>query len=199
MKKLLLAFAILAYACMFYNRDQDGLEALASGTVQIEESVTLNSAPADMSLYGLDSSANFESVSLAESIRIFKENSSGIVFYAKPDSAECRIAAEVLQEAAQELNVKVYVVNTSDSVSTEDLSTLTTYIDSTLYVDQAGNKSFFVPDLIAVNNGVITGYHTSTVKGIAVSSNENIVLSDDQKKELKKYYLEVIHSITKTA
>ena len=95
--------------------------------------------------------------------------------------------------------MKVYIVNTSDSVSAEDLSTLTTYIDSTLYVDQAGNKSFFVPDLIAVNNGVITGYHTSTVKGIAVSSNENIVLSDEQKNELKKYYLEVIHSITKAA
>ena len=45
----------------------------------------------------------------------------------------------------------------------------------------------------------MTGYHTSTVKGIAVSSNENIVLSDDQKKELKKYYLEVIHSINKAA
>ena len=187
MKKLLLAFVILAYACMFYNRDQDGMEALASGTVQIEETVTLNSAPADMSVYGLESSAHFTSVSLAESIRIFKENSSALVFYAKPDSAECKIAASVLQEAAKELDVNVYVVNTSDSVSAEDLSTLTTYIDSTLYVDQAGNKSFFVPDLIAVNHGVITGYHTSTVKGIAVSSNENIVLSDDQKKELKKF------------
>ena len=199
MKKLLLAFVILAYACMFYNRDQDGMEALASGTVQIEETVTLNSAPADMSVYGLENSAHFTSVSLAESIRIFKENSSALVFYAKPDSAECKIAASVLQEAAKELDVNVYVVNTSDSVSAEDLSTLTTYIDSTLYVDQAGNKSFFVPDLIAVNHGVITGYHTSTVKGIAVSSNENIVLSDDQKKELKKYYLEVIHSINKAA
>lgn len=199
MKKLLLAFVILAYACMFYNRDQDGMEALASGTVQIEETVTLNSAPADMSVYGLESSAHFTSVSLAESIRIFKENSSALVFYAKPDSAECKIAASVLQEAAKELDVNVYVVNTSDSVSAEDLSALTTYIDSTLYVDQAGNKSFFVPDLIAVNHGVITGYHTSTVKGIAVSSNENIVLSDDQKKELKKYYLEVIHSINKAA
>lgn len=199
MKKLLLAFVILAYACMFYNRDQDGMEALASGTVQIEETVTLNSAPADMSVYGLESSAHFTSVSLAESIRIFKENSSALVFYAKPDSAECKIAASVLQEAAKELDVNVYVVNTSDSVSAEDLSALTTYIDSTLYVDQAGTKSFFVPDLIAVNHGVITGYHTSTVKGIAVSSNENIVLSDDQKKELKKYYLEVIHSINKAA
>ena len=199
MKKLLLAFVILAYACMFYNRDQDGMEALASGTVQIEETVTLNNAPADMSVYGLESSAHFTSVSLAESIRIFKENSSALVFYAKPDSAECKIAASVLQEAAKELDVNVYVVNTSDSVSAEDLSTLTTYIDSTLYVDQAGNKSFFVPDLIAVNHGVITGYHTSTVKGIAVSSNENIALSDDQKKELKKYYLEVIHSINKAA
>lgn len=199
MKKLLLAFVILAYACMFYNRDQDGMEALASGTVQIKETVTLNSAPADMSVYGLESSAHFTSVSLAESIRIFKENSSALVFYAKPDSAECKIAASVLQEAAKELDVNVYVVNTSDSVSAEDLSTLTTYIDSTLYVDQAGNKSFFVPDLIAVNHGVITGYHTSTVKGIAVSSNENIALSDDQKKELKKYYLEVIHSINKAA
>ena len=76
------------------------------------------------------------------------------VFYAKPDSAECKIAASVLQEAAKELDVNVYVVNTSDSVSAEDLSALTTYIDSTLYVDQAGNKSFFVPDLIAVNHGV---------------------------------------------
>ena len=199
MKKLLLAFVILAYACMFYNRDQDGMEALASGTVQIEETVTLNSAPADMSVYGLESSAHFTSVSLAESIRIFKENSSALVFYGKPDSAECKIAGSVLQEAAKELDVNVYVVNTSDSVSAEDLSTLTTYIDSTLYVDQAGNKSFFVPDLIAVNHGVITGYHTSTVKGIAVSSNENIALSDDQKKELKKYYLEVIHSINKAA
>ena len=183
---------------MFYNRDQEGLEALANTAVQINETITLDSTYADMEQYEVENSSHFYSISLKESLRIFSEKSSAILFYAKPTSKECKIAVKVLDEVAKELNVKVYIVDTSDSVSEEDITTLSEYISSTFHVDDAGNTSFVVPDLIAVNAGEITGFHTSTVKGISVSS-DSIELTENQTKELKTEYLKVVHSISKSA
>lgn len=197
MKKLLLALAILAYACLFYNRDQDGMEALAQGTVQINEKITVNSTQADMSEFGIDSTDRFQAISASEAIRIFEAKSSGILFFAKNGSVECKIAAQILNEAAEELQVKVYIVNTSEEMSEEDYTTLCSYIEPTFSVDEAGNSAFFVPDLMAVKDGEIKGYHVSTVKGIAVSTNDTIELTDEQKASLKKDYLKVIRSIDK--
>jgi hypothetical protein len=60
-----------------------------------------------------------------------------------------------------------------------------------LIEDEEGNKSFFVPLVIGVKNGEITDSHVSLVKGFELEDEESM-LSDEQKQELKNIYLDII-------
>lgn len=191
MKKLLLALLLLGYASLFYI-DED-TSVIQAKEITITDTISLDAEDADMTAFGLEDSA-FQAISLKESIRVFEEGGNAVLFYAKPDSTECRAVAKVLNDAAEELGVTVYYIDTSSNVEQDDYNTLSGYISTTFVSDEAGNTSFFVPDAIAVKNGVITGYHVSTVSGVSVSSSEEITFTEEQYTELKNAYIVMMQS-----
>ena len=118
MKELLLSFFLIAAAVLFYV---DPNNQTIAEEVKIHETVKLDSTSADMDAYGVDNKDDvFQEVKLSEALRLFDEKGSGILFLAKPDGTNCTIAAQVLYEAARDLNVKVYYVNTSGEFSDND-------------------------------------------------------------------------------
>ena len=185
MKKLLLSFFLIAAAVLFYV---DPNNQTIAEEVKIHETVKLDSTSADMDAYGVDNKDDvFQEVKLSEALRLCDEKGSGILFLAKPDGTNCTIAAQVLYEAARDLNVKVYYVNTSGEFSDNDYQTLTEDIRETYVKDASGTASFAVPDVIAINSGKIVDYHVSLVDGVTVTS-EGVTLTDVQREQLKQIY-----------
>ena len=185
MKELLLSFFLIAAAVLFYV---DPNNQTIAEEVKIHETVKLDSTSADMDAYGVDNKDDvFQEVKLSEALRLFDEKGSGILFLAKPDGTNCTIAAQVLYEAARDLNVKVYYVNTSGEFSDNDYQTLTEDIRETYVKDASGTASFAVPDVIAINSGKIVDYHVSLVDGVTVTS-EGVTFTDVQREQLKQIY-----------
>lgn len=195
MKQLLLAGILLAYASMLVNPNPDQVSEIKAEQIVITNDVALVSSPADMSAYGLGSGNEtcFEQITMSESLRMFSEDGSGILFYAKPDGQESRLAAPVLNEAAQEMGIHVYYVNCGEDYNLSDYNTLTGYISSTFAVSQNGTKTFFLPDVIAVKDGEITGYHVSLVDGLILTGTEES-LPEDQRIRLKNSYIETLRT-----
>lgn len=190
MKKLLLAFILLAAAVLV---QVDPAQQIDAESVNITNPIEVAAADADMTPYGIADNTVYKEISLQESLRFFDENGSGILFFAKPDGSECKIAAQTLYSAAEELGIPVYYVNTAGEYSDEDYQKLSEDIQETFQDDGTGTRSFFVPDVIAVKNGDITDYHVSLVEGVTVTS-DGVELSDEQKASLKDAYTQLILS-----
>ncbi len=192
MKKMILAMAVLAYAVLFFNPNQNQVAEVSTSPIQITETVSLTSETADMSDYGIEGSHQFLAITWEEALRLFDEGGSGILFFAKSDGTESVLAAGVVNEAAKELGVHVYYVDANQSVSQETYSALSSYVSETFVQDEAGNKTFYLPNLIAVKDGVITNYHVSLLTGIGAE------MTDDQHTALKNEYITVMQSAADT-
>lgn len=192
MKQLILAGILLVYAAMFVNPNPDQEPEIKAEQITITSSVVLTTETADMSAYGLEEETNFEKISMKESLRFFNEKGSGILFYAKADGLESRLAAPVLNEAAKELGVHVYYIDCGENYDLADYNSLTPFINSTFVTSADGSSAtFYLPDVIAVKNGEITGYHVSLVNGLILSGNET-ALSEADRIALKNAYIETL-------
>lgn len=166
-----------------------------TGKVTITNPVEINSEPAIMTVYEWigEEIADFEEITFAESLRMFTEKGSGILYYGYDDCPWCERAVPLLNEAALETGVTVYYIDVYGPFqpTKDQFDDLTYYIESTFLEDDEGSKSFFVPLIIGVKNGEITGSHVSLVKGFELED-ENSMMNDAQKKELKDIYLDII-------
>lgn len=200
MKKMLIAGALLVYAFMFVNTDPDAVTTVSTNPITITENVSIDSSAADMTAYGLsDPSAHaFREISMSQALQIFQQGGSAILFFAKPDGTECVTAAPVLNEAAMNLSVTVYYVDTNSDYTQDDYNALTSLISETFVTDDSGSKSFFVPDVVAVKDGALSGYHVSLLDGISAAAS-SVQLSSDQKNELYNDYVSVIQSAADNA
>lgn len=195
MKQLLLAGILLAYAAMLVNPNPDQVSEIKAEKITITNDISLTSETADMTAYGLAEGTEtcFEQITMSESLRMFTEGGSGILFYAKSDGQESRLAAPVLNEAAQELGISVCYVDCGADYNLTDYNTLTGYVSSTFVTSSSGSKTFFLPDVIAVKDGQITGYHVSLVDGLILTGTETS-LPDDQRVKLKNSYIETMET-----
>ncbi len=189
MKKLLLAFVLLAYAVMFVNPTQNTVTEVKANEITITEKITVESSAADMTGYGMEEGTNqFLAVTWEQALRIFEEDSSGILFFAKADGSESQIAAPIVNEAAKQLGIHVYYVDANQDVSQEVYNALSNEVVQTFVVDNAGNRTFYLPDVIAVKDGEITEFQVSLV------SNAANPLTEEQYTELKNRYIAVMQS-----
>ena len=98
----------------------------------------------------------------------------------------------MLNEAAKELGVHVYYIDCNENYDLADYNSLTSYIKSTFVTSADGSSAtFYLPDVIAVKNGEITGYHVSLVNGLILSGNET-ELSEADRVALKNAYIETL-------
>lgn len=100
-----------------------------------------------------------------EEINKILENGTGIVYIGYPKCPWCQEYVKYLNEAAKEYGIeKIYYFNNYDvrnNVTDEYRKTLN-ILDEYLHYDDEGNKRIYVPAVISINNGKITGYDDET-------------------------------------
>ena len=190
MKKIVLVLTALLTLVSCGKQEQE-----VDKTVTITNSVELNTYDADMSGYKwlYDSEPAFTEITLEESIRIFKEEGSGILYYGYAGCPWCERAVPILNKVAKETGVTVYYINVHFQTTMEAYNELMTYISPILEKDSEGEPVFKVPEVIAVKDGEITDHHLALVEDFKIE-NDDSQMSDSQKKELEDIYLNLIQS-----
>ena len=169
---------------------------LEPGTAQAG-AVTLNVSEVDMSGYEwlTDTNPPFKEITLAESIRMFTEGGTGVLYYGKTGCPWCQRAIPVLDAAAAQAGFTVYYIDVSKSVSEEDYNELCTYLNEIFEKDSEGNPEFQVPEVIAIKDGKITGHHLSLVESFSIDDTGVNQMDNDQTKELLDIYLELFKTL----
>ena len=73
----------------------------------------------------------------------------------------------------------------------EEVEALLPYIEETFITNKDGEPEFFVPEVIGIKKGKITGSHISLVKSFNGTKEED-QLTDAEKEELREFYREII-------
>ena len=112
MKKIVLILTALLTLVSCGKQEQE-----IDKTVTITNSVELNTYDADMRGYKwlYDSEPAFTEITLEESIRIFKEKGSGILYYGYVGCPWCERAVPILNKVAKETGVTVYYLNKNNN------------------------------------------------------------------------------------
>ncbi|MDO4415645.1 MAG: hypothetical protein Q4C20_11275 [Erysipelotrichaceae bacterium] len=163
--------------------------------VTITNPVDIYSEPAIMTVYEWigNEIADFQEITFTESLRLFSEKGSGILYFGYDNCPFCERAVPMLNEAALETGVSVYYVDVYGvfQPTRKEFDELMGYVDEALIEDEDGGKSFFVPLILGIKNGEITGHHVALVDGFTIE-NEESQMNDAQKEELKNIYLDII-------
>ena len=180
-------------------------EASSAPEYTITNSVDLVTSEADMTGYQwlYDTDPPFVETTFQESIRMFTEKGSGILYYGRTNCPWCQRAVPVLDEVAQETGVTIYYIDASQPLATaadgsvdatksqEVYQELLGYISPILEKDEDGKPAFQIPEVIGVKNGEIVGHHLSLVDSFSLDS-ENAQMNDEQVAELKDIYRRII-------
>ncbi len=195
MKKIVLIFTLMM-TLISCGKTQGATETEVNETVTITNSVEFNTTTADMSGYKwlYDSEPAFVEMTLEESVRMFSEGGSGILYYGYAGCPWCERAVPILNEVAKELGVTVYYINVHAQTTMEAYNELLTYITPILETDSNGEPEFKVPEVIGVKNGEITDHHLALVDGFKIESDES-QLDDSQKEEMENIYRTIIKSV----
>lgn len=192
MKKLLMA-AVLA-AVSLTGCSKAGDKDAEPTPVTITNPVEFETLPLVMDGYEFleDDDPAFIEITLAESVKMFSEKGSGILYYGREGCWWCQRAVPILNEAAKQMGITVYYVDVNLPTSKESYDTLESYISSIFEKDaETGNPVFKVPEVIGVKEGEIVGHHLSLVKSFDPEDND-AMMNDEQKAELKKIYIDII-------
>lgn len=194
MKKIVLIFTLMM--TLVSCGKAQATETEVDETVTITNSVEFNTTTADMSGYKwlYDSEPAFVEITLEESIRMFSEGGSGILYYGYAGCPWCERAVPILNEVAKDLGVTVYYINVHAQTTMEAYNELLTYITPILETDSNGEPEFKVPEVIGVKNGEITDHHLALVDGFKIEGEES-QLDDSQKEEMENIYRTIIKSV----
>jgi predicted bacteriocin transport accessory protein len=164
-----------------------------STETKITSTVELNTTDAGMDAYQwiTEPIGDFRKVTVSEALRLFDEKGSGILYLGYPGCPWCERAVPILNEAVNEKKVTVYYICTKDPFDADEFDTLKDDLYDAMPVDADGNRDFYVPMVVGIKKGAITGHHTSLVDDFQINSSED-QMSDAQKKKLKDLYLDII-------
>ena len=197
MKKILTCLLAVVLLAGCFNKTESKKNT-SSDTLTITNKVSLTSTKADMKGYKWirNDVADFQLITLKESLRMFEEGGTGILYYGYDECAWCNRAVPELNEVAKELNLTIYYVDASAKVEKDDYKKLLEYIDPVLKVNSSGEKGFYVPAVIGVKNGKLVDYHVSLLDSFELSKDDpNKQLSDAQKQELQDIYRKIAKSV----
>ena len=197
MKKILTCLLAVVLLAGCFNKTESKKNA-SSDTLTITNKVSLASTKVDMKGYKWirNDVADFQLISLKESLRMFEEGGTGILYYGYDECAWCNRAVPELNEVAKELNLTIYYVDASAKVEKDDYKKLLEYIDPVLKVNSSGEKGFYVPAVIGVKNGKLVDYHVSLLDDFELSKDDpDKQLSDAQKQELQDIYRKIAKEV----
>ncbi|MBE6122933.1 MAG: hypothetical protein IJ130_09695 [Solobacterium sp.] len=193
MKKIMAAcLAVMLCACGSGNNGKP-----AHTPVTIVNPVELETMTAAMGEYEFleDDDPAFTEITLAESIRMFKEKGTGILYYGRVGCWWCQRAVPVLNEAAKEMGVTVYYIDVQLPTTEAAYNELDSLINSIFEKDASTGKPVFkVPEVIGVKDGEIVGHHLSLVSSFEPDGDDTM-MTDEQKAELKEIYEDIIAAV----
>lgn len=199
MKKLIcmcLAACLLA-GCGSTTHDEKN----KTETLIITNSVELDCTPNDMSGYSwlTGETGTYYEVTLEESVRLFAEGGTGVIYYGYVGCEWCERALPELNKIMVELNLPVYYVDASVQPDDETYDHLLTYVGDDLKKDDDGEPAFYVPYVVGVKNGKLTKSQIALVSGYSVknpgSHDASDQMSDSQKEKLQEIYREIFRSV----
>ena len=160
----------------------------------ITNPITLNTTTADMSGYTqlTDNDLAFTAITIKESLRMFDEKGSGIIYYGMPYCDYCQAAVPELNTAAKTMGVTVYYVDVTNATADDSYEDLKKALESTFKTNTSGQKDFMIPEVIAVKNGVIVDSHLSITSDYKTDYSKAVSLSETQKLELQNIYKELM-------
>jgi len=168
----------------------------ADEKITITNPVQLNTTKVNMSGYEFltDPNPAFVGISATESLRMFSEKGTGILYYGATWCPFCNRAVPELNAVAKELGVTVYYVSLDDqNMPTATLDALKAALDSILTTDSEGKKSLYIPEVIVVKDGQIAGHYLSLPEDYDINKADQ--MDDSQKKELQDAYKQLMNSI----
>ena len=170
-------------------------------TLTITNHAEIISTAADMSEYRWiqEPYAEYRKISFDELNAFFDKKASGILYLGYDGCPYCERAIVELNEVCRKYNITVYYAELDPYVSEDEFMTEEQYhiltdedhIGSILMDGEGGEKALYVPLVIGVKDGKITGSFTSLVDNFEITS-DDAQMSDAQKKEQQKIYTDII-------
>lgn len=196
MKKLsILILSVLLLTGCTAKINQDATSSIEKIDTTTLNTLDLNATTADMSGYTLltDTKHVFKQITMEESIRMFEEDGSGVLFYGYKDCGFCQQAVPVLNNAARQMGVDIYYVDVkaSEGNSPEIYAKLVDEVEDHLK-EENGEKAFYVPQVFVVKDGEIVGEHLSLIDSYDINSGD---MNEKQRNDLKKIYVQEIDKL----
>ena len=195
MKKLMKC--LLALVLLFLTACSSGG---ASGSKTITSTYTPESLDVDMSHYEwiVGKVAQYRETSLMEASKTIENGGSGLFYFGYDTCDWCGRALPELNKVLNDYDFVTYYVNVHSenySPTEEDIQHFMKLIDSELDHDANGEAIFYVPLVLGIKNGKVTGSHTSLVDSyVAVDIKDpNDQMSDASKLELQQIYRDIIN------
>lgn len=172
-------------------------ETSTTEQVTITNSVELAAVKSTLSGYKWvgDEIGDFEETSLKETIRLFDEKGSAVVYYGYVGCPWCERALPELNKVALKTGIKIYYVDASVSPASEDYQSLTENLGDAISTnEETGEKEMYVPFVVGIKNGEVVGSHTALIDGFEIKDDSS-QLSDSQKQELQEIYMGIIEKV----
>lgn len=172
-------------------------ETSSTEQVTITNSVELAAVKSTLSGYKWvgDEIGDFEETSLKETIRLFDEKGSAVVYYGYVGCPWCERALPELNKVALKTGIKIYYVDASVSPASEDYQSLTENLGDAISTnEETGEKEMYVPFVVGIKNGEVVGSHTALIDGFEIKDDSS-QLSDSQKQELQEIYMGIIEKV----
>lgn len=167
-----------------------------SKQLTITNSVELDSVKADMSGYSwLEGEiGDYEQITLEESVRLFAENGSGVIYYGYVGCPWCERALPQLNTVMVEYGLPVYYVDASVKPEDDTYDNLLKYVGDDLKKDdETGEPVFYVPYVVGVKNGKVAASQIALVAGYEIKNTNDPTdqMNDAQKAELRDIYRDI--------
>ena len=158
------------------------------GPITIENPVDLRTVELDVSGYEFldDPEPAFIETTMSESIRMFEEGGTGILYYGYPHCYWCNRGIPVANEVFKEYGITAYYID----VYYEEVFDETSY--RTL-CDYLKIDDMFVPFFAVVKEGKLLGSHVALVESYDNTKQDQ--MTDEQREELKSIYSNLIEEL----
>lgn len=136
----------------------------------------------------VEQESRFLNITFNDSIQQL-ENGTGIIYIGSSSCIWCQKIVPELNHVAIEEDTYILYVDASQSFLKSQYDRIVELLN-----EHVKDNELTAPTVIAVNNGIIMGYHAGAVEGFSIVD-EYSEMNEDQKQELRNIYREMMHSI----